>query len=64
MTRHIMDHDTMRTGSRTLNFLRIARAEVDRGPHPATRTLHSRPVDRDAASKVAHFTRIERGVET
>ncbi len=64
MTRHIIDHHAARTGSRTLNFLRIARQESDRGLHPATRTLHSRPVSRDEAAPVVRFTRIERGHQT
>jgi len=62
MTRHIVDHDAARTGSRTVNFLRIARKE--RGLHPATRTLHSRPVARDTSATVLRFARIERGIET
>lgn len=64
MTRHIIDHDAARTGSRTLNFLRIARSEAERGPHPATRSLHSRPVKRDGVSTVVRFTRIDRGIRT
>jgi len=64
MTRHIIDHHAARTGSRILNFLRIARKEADRGLHPATRILHSRPVERDSTSRVARFARIERGIET
>jgi hypothetical protein len=64
MTRHIIDHDAERTGSRTLNFLRIARKEAEHGLHPATRILHSRPVKRDGAATVVRFVRIERGIET
>ncbi|MCL4189671.1 MAG: hypothetical protein KJZ85_18885 [Rhodobacteraceae bacterium] len=62
MARHIADRPRSGAeGARLARYLDAARRETET-PHPAARTLHRRPGERDPANRRAQeFIRIDRG---